>query len=311
MGRRRRGPVPRYLHRVLFHALRGGFPRLGRLSPFLSSFLAELLFRTPPRSPRLKREERALYSGRFSKTPFRSGALPTWTWGKGPAVLLVHGWGGHAGRLTPFVEPLTDAGFSVVAFDAPGHGSAPGRRSSLPDMVEAIRAVAATAGPFRAVVGHSLGATACALAIKSGLPVSRVVLLAPAADLEKYSGRFARILHIPAPVRDSMKKRLERRYNITWTDLRISGRPLAGEVSLLVFHDRGDVRVPLRDGLEIVASWPKAELVRTRGLGHHRILRDPKVIARAVAFLGGSIAARPALPSVRRRPVRLRPVIAS
>src|SRR5712692_10468276 len=148
MGRRRRGPVRRYLQSALFRALRGGFPRLGRLSPFLSSFLAEFLFRTPPRSPRLKREERALYSGRFSKTPFRSGALPTWTWGKGPAVLLVHGWGGHAGRLTPFVEPLTDAGFSVVAFDAPGHGSAPGRRSSLPDMVEAIRAVAATAGPF-------------------------------------------------------------------------------------------------------------------------------------------------------------------
>ncbi|HEX9303310.1 MAG TPA: alpha/beta fold hydrolase [Thermoanaerobaculia bacterium] len=311
MARRRRAPVRRHLQRAVIRALRRSFPRLGRLSPFFSSLLAELLFRTPPRSPRLRREERALFSGRYSKTPFRSGSLPTWTWGKGPAVLLVHGWGGHAGRLTPFVGPLTDAGFSVVAFDAPGHGSAAGRRSSLPEMVEAIRAVAATAGPFHAVVGHSLGATACALAIKSGLPVSCVVLLAPAADLEKYSGRFARILHIPAPVRDSMKKRLERRYNITWTDLRISGRLLAGGVSLLVFHDRGDVRVPLRDGLEVVASWPKAELVRTRGLGHHRILRDPKVIARAVAFLGGSTAVRPASPSVRRRPVRLRPVIVS
>lgn len=311
MGQRRRGPVRRHLQRALFRVLRRSFPRLSRLSPSLSSLLAELLFRTPPRSPRLKREEHALFSGRFSKTPLRSGSLPTWTWGEGPAVLLVHGWGGHAGRLTPFVEPLTDAGFSVIAFDAPGHGSASGRRSSLPEMVEAIRAIAKVAGPFHAVIGHSLGATACALAIKSGLPVSRVVLLAPAADLEKYPGRFARILHISAPVRDSMKKRLERRYNVTWTDLRISGRPLAGEVSLLVFHDRGDVRVPLRDGLEIVASWPKAELVRTRGLGHHRILRDPKVIARAVAFLGASSDLRPASPPVRRRPVRLRPVIVS
>jgi pimeloyl-ACP methyl ester carboxylesterase len=311
MGQRRRRPIWRHVRRAFFRALRGGFPRLGRLSPRLSALLAELLFRTPPRSPRLKREERALFSGRFSKTPFRSGSLPTWTWGEGPAVLLVHGWGGHAGRLTSFVRPLTNAGFSVVAFDAPAHGSAPGRRSSLPEFVEAIRAVVAAAGPFHAVVGHSLGATACALAIKAGLPVSKVVLLAPAADLERYPGRFARILHVPAPVRDSMKKRLERRYNITWTDLRVSRRPLAGEVSLLVFHDRGDVRVPLRDGLEIVASWPKAELVRTRGLGHHRILRDPKVIARAVVFLGGSTAVRPASPSVRRRPVRLRPVIVS
>ena len=308
MARRRRAPFRRLLKRAFLRALIRSFPRLGRLSPFLSSALAEMLFRTPPRSPRLKREERALFSARFSKTPFRSGSLPTWKWGKGPAVLLVHGWGGHAGRLTPFVEPLTDAGFSVVAFDAPAHGSASGRRSSLPDMVEAIRAVAARTGQPHAVVGHSLGATACALAIQSGLPVSRAVLLAPCAELEKYSGRFARILHIPVPVRDSMKKRLERRYKITWKDLRISDRAPAREVALLVFHDRGDVRVPLRDGLEIVAGWPNASLVRTRGLGHHRILRDPRVIARAVAFLGAALDARPASPSVRRQPFRLRPI---
>lgn len=309
MGQRRQGPVRRHLQRVVFRALRGGFPRLCWLSPRLSALLAELLFRTPPRSPRLKREERALFAGRFSKTPFRAGALPTWTWGEGPAVLLVHGWGGHAGRLTPFVEPLIASGFSVVAFDAPGHGSAPGRRSSLPEMVDAIRAVADAAGPFHTVIGHSLGATACALAVKSGLPVSRVVLLAPAAELEKYSGRFARILHIPPTVRDSMKRRLVRRYKIAWTDLRIPGSPLAGAVSLLVFHDRGDVRVPLRDGLEIVASWPRAELVCTRGLGHHRILRDPKVIARTIRFLVSGI--RPAAEPARRRPARLHPVTVS
>ena len=66
--------------------------------------------------------------------------------------------------------------------------------------------------------------------------------------------------------------------------------------------------MPLRDGLEIVAGWPNASLVRTRGLGHHRILRDPRVIARAVAFLGAALDARPASPSVRRQPFRLRPI---
>ncbi|MGZ5446135.1 MAG: alpha/beta hydrolase [Thermoanaerobaculia bacterium] len=46
-----------------------------------------------------------------------------WSWGEGPAVLLVHGWGGHAAQFQSFVEPLVRAGFRAIAFDAPSHGS--------------------------------------------------------------------------------------------------------------------------------------------------------------------------------------------
>jgi pimeloyl-ACP methyl ester carboxylesterase len=208
------------------------------------------------------------------------------------------------------VRPLIRAGFSVVAFDAPGHGIAAGRYSSLPEFVQAIRVLVEAEGPFQALIGHSLGATACALAVQSRLDVARVVLLAPASDLEKYSGRFARILRIPAPVRDSMKERLARRYRTGWADMRVVGRPPAEDRSLLVFHDRRDARVPLSDGLEIVASWPRGELVRTRGLGHHQILRDPKVIARAVAFVSGD-SVRTSAPRPVRRRRSLRPALVS
>lgn len=226
-------------------------------------------------------------------------------------MLLVHGWGGHAGRLTPFVAPLRRAGFSVVAFDAPGHGSASGRRSALPDFVDAIGAVARAHGQFEAVVGHSLGAAACALALRGGLKVRSLVLLAPPADPEKYSGRFAKFFGMPPSARDAMKKRLEGRYRIEWPQLRVSGGPGASRARLLVFHDPRDWKVPFKDGLEIVASWPRAELVRTRGLGHHRILRDPRVIARAVAFVAGRPAPRPVTRSARRNPPPLRPALVS
>jgi pimeloyl-ACP methyl ester carboxylesterase len=278
----------------------------------LSARLAEHMFRTPPpRYPRLKREERWLALARPGTTPFAGGALPTWTWGKGPAVLLVHGWGGHGGRLTPFVGPLTRAGFSVVSFDAPGHGRAAGRRSALPEFVDAIRAVARTHGPFEAAIGHSLGGAACALALRGGLEVRSLVLLAPPADPEKYSGRFARFFCIPAGARDRMKQRLERRYRMQWQNLRVSGGPGPSRARLLVFHDPRDWKVPFKDGLEIVASWPRAEIVRTRGVGHHRILRDPAVIARAVAFVAGKTAPRPVSRSTRRTRPPLRPALAT
>ena len=32
-------------------------------------------------------------------------------------------------------------------------------------------------------------------------------------------------------------------------------------------------------------AWPGARMVTTRGLGHHRLVRDPQVIAEAVRFL--------------------------
>lgn len=292
---------------MLVRALRRSFRHVDRFTPRIASGIAELLFRTPPRCRRLPREERVLEEGTFSRTPFDSRSLPTWTWGRGPAVLLVHGWGGHAGRLASFVGPLVRAGYRVVAFDAPGHGSAPGRHSGLPEFVDAIRAVTRSHGPFEALVGHSLGATAGALAARDGLRVPRLVLLAPPADPEKYWGRFARYFRMPPRTRDAMTARLERRYRTSWAQLRVAGGACRAQV--IVFQDRRDRTVPLADGLEIVRSWANARLVRTRGLGHHRILRDPTVIARTVSFVAGRVRIR--LAARAPRVPRLRPAPAS
>jgi pimeloyl-ACP methyl ester carboxylesterase len=182
------------------------------------------------------------------------------------------------------VEPLVSAGFSVVAFDAPAHGASSGRRSSLPDFVEAILAVASRF-PVSAVVAHSMGATACALALGRGLKAERAVLIAPPADPERYVGKFARFFGIPDHTRDSMKERLVQRYRLRWEDLR-ADRPAEGaHCRLLVVHDGGDSAVPVNDGIAVVDGWGDALLMRTSGLGHHKILREPGVVSEAMAFL--------------------------
>jgi pimeloyl-ACP methyl ester carboxylesterase len=55
--------------------------------------------------------------------------------------------------------------------------------------------------------------------------------------------------------------------------------------ALLVVHDRDDREVPIEHGRRLAATWPLAELRETDGLGHRRILRDPNVVATAVAFV--------------------------
>jgi pimeloyl-ACP methyl ester carboxylesterase len=260
---------------------------------------AALAFLRPPRSARTRTESALLSYGHLVRVAGRHGDVAAWQWGRGPRVLLVHGWGGHAARLRHFVAPLLQAGFGVVAFDAPGHGLSRGSFASLPDFIEAVELVARVTNPV-ALVGHSMGAAACALALRGGLEARAAVLLSPPEDPEKYAIRFARYLRLSAAATSRMTERLQERYGVRLCDLRLSGKGPA--VPTLVFHDARDARVPLRDGEAIAASWPCVRLVVTRGLGHHRILRDRAVVEHAVSFLQSAVGpagagARTSLPA--------------
>ena len=69
------------------------------------------------------RDRKIIEQGNNYRLPFDGGKLAVTTWGEdGPAVLLMHGWGGARAQMTGFVIPLLDAGYRVVAFDQPAHG---------------------------------------------------------------------------------------------------------------------------------------------------------------------------------------------
>jgi len=265
--------------------VRGSFRLLGRISTTLSAVWAEALLRTPPRYPKSRTDVALLSRARHERAIYGKRHLAVWRWGNGPTVLLVHGWGGHAARLSHFVEPLVQAGFSVLSFDLPAHGDSDGFCAQIPEFAEAIGALDRIYGPFYGVVAHSLGAMSCVLALRRGMPLPRAVFLAPAADPERYSRRFARFFGIPPGVQESMETRFQARYRLRWQDLRAASWVASCATRLLVFHDRRDVCVPISDGAAIVKAWRGARLVPTGGLGHHGILRDPSVIRRSVAFL--------------------------
>src|SRR5207253_7426388 len=131
--------------------------------------LAERLFLTPRRGRRPGEEIDLLATARAR--PMRVGArrIETWVWGVGPSVLLVHGWGGRGAQLGPFVGPLVARGFSVVTFDAPGHGASEAGLVTIPQMVAAVGAVAAHHGPLGGLIAHSVGSVVAARAMFEGL----------------------------------------------------------------------------------------------------------------------------------------------
>src|SRR5262245_63019570 len=78
---------------------------LSAVSPDLAARLAERLLLAPPRARRRTTELALLASARAR--PMRVGGrrIETWMWGRGPRVLLVHGWGGRGAELGAFVGP--------------------------------------------------------------------------------------------------------------------------------------------------------------------------------------------------------------
>jgi pimeloyl-ACP methyl ester carboxylesterase len=265
-------------------ALRAVFRTVGTAAPEVAARWAESIFCTPPRHEPRSGDESFLATGRRFRVRSEGQELVAWEWGKGPAVVLVHGWGSRAGRFEAMARALAEAGFRVVAYDAPAHGRSTGRFASLPEFARALRSVAEAVGPVYGLVGHSLGGAAATLALRDGLGAERVVLLAAPADVTPFTNAFADQFHLPPAVRQAMRRNLELRLDVRLDELHVPTIARALLASALVVHDREDPDVPYRNAEEIAATWTGARLITTTGLGHRAILRDPAVVRQTVEF---------------------------
>ena len=265
--------------------LRLGFQLLGPLAPERAAQVAERLFTRPPQHPLRPHEEAFLDTGETFTVHHAEEDLACWSWGNGPVVVLMHGWGSRAGRFRLFVPALVQRGFRVVAFDGPGHGRTGGTSASLPQFAVALAAVCAVVGPVHAFVGHSLGGAAALFAMSRLVPPVPAVLISAPSDPVVFWHRFVRHFAIPSQVRDRLQGNLERRFGITGNDLNLIPAAAALPTPLLVIHDVGDEDVPPENGRAIATAAPHGTFVLTEGLGHRAIMRDGGVVARTTEFI--------------------------
>jgi pimeloyl-ACP methyl ester carboxylesterase len=254
-------------------------------SPAGAAWLADRLLCTPPRV-RVTRPVRAfLRTGRRFGLTVGGRRVAAWSWGEGPAVLLVHGWGSCGGHLGDYAAPLIASGYAVVTFDAPGHGASGWGISSLPEFARSILAADRLRGPFHAVIAHSLGSAAAALAVRWGLEPARVALISAPAHPPRWLPDFAERMDIDADVVTRMRERMERRLGVPWDELDVVAAARRATAPALVVHDRKDRRVPWREGAAVAAAWPGARLVITEGLGHRDVVRHPEVVRTVTEFV--------------------------
>jgi pimeloyl-ACP methyl ester carboxylesterase len=280
---------PRPGKRVLrLTALRSVFALLGPLAPGLAARLALRLFLTPPARPRVTPEERECMR-LATRIDMPLAGVAAWSWGQGPAVLLVHGWGGRGSQMCAFVAPLVEAGFKVVSFDGPAHGESSGVRTDMIAFVAAIKSVIAHLGGIEAIIGHSFGAACALLASRDQQHLAKkLVLIGCPPNGIWMSEQFGAALGVSPVILARMRALLEERYPgiLDWAELSMLKMAARSPHPLLLVHDKDDRTVPYAEAAAcFMREAPEIEHVATEGLGHRGALKAAAAIDRTVRFI--------------------------
>jgi pimeloyl-ACP methyl ester carboxylesterase len=219
--------------------------------------------------------------------------------GDGPPVLLVHGLGGSPRWWSRTTQALAEA-HRVILPELPGFGfglrfgaqRVPFRLSEAPDVLHGLMDRLGISGAR--LVGHSLGALACAgVAARAPGRVDRLVLIAPpvrtaASGLLGNALPAARtILSLPLAAALTVATDIAVRSPLTL--LRAAGELLVGEhaaelarilVPTLLLWGSRDALVPTSGAAELAAAMPRCELRVIPGAGHVPMLDRPEDLTR-------------------------------
>jgi pimeloyl-ACP methyl ester carboxylesterase len=199
-------------------------------------------------------------------------------------VLLVHGWNGAAADWQALAGTLRERGFAVTAADMPAHGASDGRSSSLPHFVRALQEIDRRQGPFDVWMGHSMGAAAVVAALARGARAQRVVLINGLVTPARALRGFARQIGLSPAATAEYLRAIELRENMTLAELDAAHNAKRIAAEVLIVHDEHDRTIPLSEAQRLAQAWAGARFMRTSGLGHRRILDDPRVAGVVAGF---------------------------
>jgi len=261
------------------------------LMPHDVAFAFTRLLASIPTSPPLKENDRRVLSRARRITFGNKGEKVAWIWGKGPLVLLVHGWSGRGGQLATLAQHISMRGFQTVVFDVTAHGESKGWRVTFRDFITDVAELTHFLDqPVFAYIGHSAGGLGMMAARElKGIRAERYVCLcAPRAPYVPVND-IRKIVGPPKAVLERFKLYYAGHFDSTWEDLD-RGRAFAqsDHARLLLLYDENDDRVEHADGERVQAIWPSAKVMKTRGLGHQKIMWDPQVIDEVASFLQAS-----------------------
>jgi pimeloyl-ACP methyl ester carboxylesterase len=258
------------------------------LNPYWGMRLAAFFFSKPFRYKRPKREL-PIFS-RAQRSTYLVQKLNKTVWcyhwsGKGPKIVLVHGWSSRATNFYEIIEKLILLDYNVYAFDAVAHGESKGIITNIPELIKTLEELIQEWGPVEAILGHSGGGFASAYVVAQNPRIKKLILISPFNKVTDVFKKYFEMIQLGEKARLLMIG-----YFTKLTGKKV--QELSGELSAqairaktLVIHDRNDKEVQVEDSIDIAKNLKNGQLILTEGLGHRRILRDEMVINKLVNFL--------------------------
>ena len=248
---------------------------LGMISPEAVAKQNARLFLSPRNHPLKDWEHEAEKKG--ERLCF-GDSLSAIRWGKSDKrILVMHGWESRATQMFGVANVLARRGFEVIAIDAPKHGHSRGEKSNPVEFANAVTAADKAFGPFYGAVGHSMGATALAIARDKGVNLGRYVLISSPACIYDTLKAFAGFMGLSEECTNLFVHFIEEEVGRPAKELDIGDLLAAHDESSLLVHAKDDREIPFQAMERIRDKLVNAKTVSPDGLGHRKIVRDDNV----------------------------------
>lgn len=219
---------------------------------------------------------------------YRKGHIVTHSWGHGDKIIyLVHGWESNASLMKAFILPLVNQGHKVVAFDMPAHGHSSKQATHLKDFSSTLEYVISFYGKPFGILAHSFGGTAAVLLMKEKqhLQPQKLCLISPMQSLDSHLQVFNRITGLSDSMMNRLLATLEKNYALESKQTDITQLIKDILIPGLLIHDQHDQLIPINVGDRLSNAWTSARYIKTRELGHRKILKDPFVIGQVTDYM--------------------------
>lgn len=212
------------------------------------------------------------------------------------AVVLAHGWSHNAARMLPIARFLHEAGFSVLSFDARGHGRSDGdgpitMKKIAEDILSSVRFLQSRSDVDRSricVVGHSIGGGGGILAASLEPRIRALVSISAFANPLTLTRRHMSGAYIPRwPFLWLVRHFIESWLDTTMADIAPENRIGRVTAPVMLIHGDSDKFIPSTD-MDVIYGKSNSEMTQrwlVPGRRHSDVFLDPGFAPRVVGFL--------------------------
>jgi pimeloyl-ACP methyl ester carboxylesterase len=215
-----------------------------------------------------------------------------------PLIILVHGWGSNRTRMLRYVNPLYDAGFSILLFDVRSHGesdavSALTVKTFRDDVTSAIHYAASRpdVNPNQiGILAHSFGGFGSTLAIRDNVNIKALITDSMPAQFKTIMESYLSRYKLPFfPIGYILLKLGLFRAKISrkeMNDFDVIKALEQRQTPVLMIHSVNDDYVPSSE-LEYIIEHasPPVDYLYVESEGHRHSETDPRFWENVISFL--------------------------